>query len=91
MVLVGVVLKEVHLVALLFDGWKYVYSLLWDHLSVQALLSNKQWGFQPSKSTVTSLLSATYDWQNIIDKRGSAIFFDMQKAFDYFPPPEPHV
>ena len=40
--------------------------------SVQASLSNKQWGFQPGKSTVASLLSATYEWQNIIDKRGSA-------------------
>ena len=45
---------------------KYIYSLLWDHLSVQAPLSNKQWGFQPGKSTVASLLSATYEWNGRI-------------------------
>ena len=46
---------------------KYVHSILWDHLLQQAPLSSNQWRYQSGKSTVTSLLAATNDWQNNLD------------------------
>ena len=66
---------------------KYVCSLLWYHLEEHAPLSTNQCGFQAGKSTVTALLTATSEWQRILDLQGSVmcIFFDLKKAFDTVP------
>ena len=50
-------------------------------------LSNKQWGFQSGKSTVTVLLSVAHDWFQALEagQEVCSIFFDLRKAFDSVP------
>ena len=58
-----------------------------DHLSVNHPLANTQWGFQPAKSTVSALLSTTYDWLEEM-KAGRdicSVLLDLKKAFDTVP------
>ena len=40
---------------------KYIYCLIADHLLTFHPISDIQWGFQASKSTVTALLTVTDD------------------------------
>ena len=57
------------------------------HLKQFCPLTNKQWGFQKRKSTVTGLLSVTHDWLQILENGDEVctVFFDLQKAFDSVP------
>ena len=50
-------------------------------------LCNRQWDFQPGKSTVTALLSVTHDWFKSLESGHDvcSIFFDLRKAFDSVP------
>ena len=50
-------------------------------------LCNRQWGFQPGKSTVTALLSVTHNWFKSLESGHDvcSIFFDLRKAFDSVP------
>ena len=41
---------------------RHFHQLVTAHLSDNHPLANTQWEFQPAKSTVTALLSTTYDW-----------------------------
>ena len=66
---------------------RHYHHLITDHLKEHRPLSNKQWGFQPGKSTVTSLLSVTNEWFQALEKglEVGAVFFDLRKAFDTVP------
>ena len=61
--------------------------LLADYLYENDLLSNKQWGFQHGKSTVTALLHVTNQWFQLLEEGQEvcAVFFDIRKAFDTVP------
>ena len=50
-------------------------------------LAESQWGSLHGKSTVTGLLTTTYNWLNVLEGGGeiSAIFFNLRKAFDLIP------
>ena len=54
------------------------------HLDELTPLSTNKCGFQAGKPTVTALLTATSEWQRILDLQGSVlcILFDLKKAFD---------
>ena len=43
-----------------------------------------QWGVQPAKSTVSALLSTTYDWLEEMEAGRDicSVFLDLKKAFD---------
>ena len=66
---------------------RHYHHLITDHLKEHRPLSNKQWGFQPGKSIVTSLLSVTNEWFQALEKgmEVGAVFFDLRKAFDTVP------
>ena len=40
---------------------RHIHQVITTHLNETRPLSNKQWGFQPGKSTVTALLTVTHD------------------------------
>lgn len=52
----------------------HVCHLLTQHMSSDHPLANSQWGFQSGESTVTALLTTTYDWFEELES-GSAFFF----------------
>ena len=66
---------------------KHVYKLLWQHLNANGLVSDSQWGFCPSRSTVTALLSTFHAIFQLLEKGSDVclIFFDLRKAFDSVP------
>ena len=66
---------------------KHVYKLLWQHLNASGLVSDSQWGFCPSRSTVTALLSTFHAIFQLLEKGSDVclIFFDLRKAFDSVP------
>ena len=66
---------------------RHLYLLLADYLYENDLLSNKQWGFQHGKSTVTALLHVTNQWFQLLEEGQEvcAVFFDIRKAFDTVP------
>jgi len=39
---------------------RHIYSIVYEHLAEQELLSDAQLGFSPGKSTVTALVSLSY-------------------------------
>ena len=47
---------------------KHVYKLLWQHLNANGLVSDSQWGFCPSRSTVTALLSTLHAIFQLLEK-----------------------
>lgn len=51
------------------------------------LLSDKQFGFIPGRSTVLQILHVIDEWTRIVDEGGEAdvIYMDFQKAFDKVP------
>ena len=65
----------------------HVYKLLWQHLNANGLVSDSQWGFCPSRSTVTALLSTFHAIFQLLEKGSDVclIFFDLRKAFDSVP------
>ena len=48
---------------------RHFHQYVTKHLNECHPLSNKQWGFQSGKSTVTALLSVTHDWFQALDKK----------------------
>ena len=61
---------------------RHIYSIVYEHLAEQKLLSDVQLGFSPGKSTVTALVSLSYGKMVLI----SNLFFDLHKAFDSVDP-----
>ena len=66
---------------------RHLHQYVTNHLNEHHPLSNKQWGFQSGKSTVTALLSVTHDWFQALESGQEVcfIFFDLKKAFDSVP------
>ena len=66
---------------------RHFHQYVTKHLNEYHPLSNKQWGFQSGKSTVTVLLSVTHDWFQALEagQEVCSIFFDLRKAFDSVP------
>ena len=66
---------------------RHFHQYITKHLNEHHPLSNKQWGFQSGKSTVTALLSVTHDWFQTLEagQEVCSIFFDLRKAFDSVP------
>ena len=66
---------------------RHFHSLITEHLSDIHYPFDQQWGFQPKKSTTTSLLLTLHDWLQHVDngKEVCAVFFDLKKAFDSVP------
>ena len=66
---------------------RHIHQAITTHLNEIRPLSNKQWGFQPGKSTVTALLAVTYDWLKALESRHNvcSIFLDLRKAFNSVP------
>ncbi len=57
------------------------------HVLANNLLSDRQFGFCQNSSTMEAILSATRDWHDTLEQRGSVVcvFLDMAKAFDSLP------
>ena len=66
---------------------RHFHQYVTKHLNEYHPLSNKQWGFQSGKSTVTALLSVTHDWFQALEagQEVCSTFFDLRKAFDSVP------
>ena len=66
---------------------RHIHQVITTHLNETRPLSNKQWGFQPGKSTVTALLAVTHDWLKALESRHNvcSVFLDLRKAFDSVP------
>ena len=66
---------------------RHFHQLITDNLSDNHPLPNTQWGFQPAKSTVSALLSTTYDWLEEMEAGRDicSVFLDLKKAFDMVP------
>ena len=66
---------------------RHIHQAITTHLNEIRPLSNKQWGFQPGKSTVTALLAVTHDWLKALESRHNvcSVFLDLRKAFDSVP------
>ena len=63
---------------------KIIFSQLYDYLSRNYLLSNRQSGFRPNHSTTTALLKVTEDWLDSLDRGNlvGIVMLDLKKAFD---------
>ena len=61
-----------------------LYSQLYDYLSENGILSEKQFGFRKYHSTVAALLDATNSWYINMDRKmfNLVVFIDLKKAFD---------
>ena len=59
---------------------RHFHHYISHHLKQFCPLTNKQWGFQKRKSTVTGLLSVTHDWLQILENGDEVctVFFDLQ-------------
>lgn len=63
---------------------RLIYDQLYEYLSVNNLLSESQSGFRRFHSTMTTLLDATTEWYENMDKGklNCVVFLDLSKAFD---------
>ena len=67
---------------------KFLESIIKDnillHLSAASLLSPHQNGFLPKRSTLSALLTTTFDWLNSFCtyRYNHCVFFDLSQAFD---------
>ena len=63
---------------------KLAHDQFFDFLRANELLSENQFAFRKSHSTITSMLNITETWYKNIDKRkrNVSIFLDLKKAFD---------
>ena len=66
---------------------RHIYNMILYHINDTSPLSNKQWGYQGGKSTVSALLAVTHDWFKTLEMKQEVctIFFDLKKAFDSVP------
>ena len=66
---------------------KHIRQLMEDHLNETGQLSSNQWGFRSKRSTVSALVSVTYDWISVLENGDEvgAVFLDYSKAFDSVP------
>ena len=66
---------------------KHIHRILMEFLSSEGLLSDDQYGFCKSRSTVVPLLLATHDLHKSLESKHqvACIFFDFNKAFDSVP------
>ncbi len=58
-----------------------------DHLVKNKLLSDRQYGFIPKRSTVLQLLKVLDDWTDLVDRgvQVDTVFLNFMKAFDQVP------
>ena len=63
---------------------KIIFCQLYDYLSKNYLLSNRQSGFRPNHSTTTALLKVTEEWLDSLDRGNlvGIVTLDLKKAFD---------
>ncbi len=66
---------------------KIVRNWIMDHMENNNLLSAKQYGFIPGRSTTLQLLKVTEEWTKKLDEGETTdvIFMDFKKAFDSVP------
>ena len=63
---------------------KIIFDEIYEHLTTNKLLFDKQSGFRPGDSTINQLLSITHDIYNAFEHHHDtrAAFLDISKAFD---------
>ena len=63
---------------------KIIFDEIYEHLTANKLLSDRQSGFRPGDSTINQLLSITHDIYNAFEHHHGtrAVFLDISKAFD---------
>ena len=66
---------------------RHIHGKILMHLQSAYPLSESQWGFCSGKSTMQALLTATNDWQEMMESgiEAAAVFFDFTKAFNSVP------
>ena len=67
---------------------KFVRQTIVDHMHINNLLSNDQYGFRSDRSCTTQLLSVMEEWTELIDNEKTdidTVYFDFRKAFDTVP------
>ena len=75
-------ISVISVVAKVFE--RIVYDQLYNFLSTEGIISDKQSGFRSLHSTVSALLEATDSWAFNIDRGyvNAVVFLDLKKAFD---------
>ena len=63
---------------------KIIFDEIYEHLTANKLLSDKQPGFRRGDSTINQLLSITHDIYNAFEHHHDtrAVFLDISKAFE---------
>ena len=63
---------------------KIIFDEIYEHLTANKLLSDKQSGFRPGDSTINQLLSITHEIYDTFEHHNDtrAVFLDISKAFD---------
>lgn len=66
---------------------KHVNRLVRDHLVANNLISPKQWGFTPGRTTASALTSTLHNALQAMEQGADLgmVFFDLRKAFDSVP------
>ena len=66
---------------------RIIREIVVNHLSLNNLLSDCQFGFVKNRSTITQLLSVLEDWTDAMDKnlQVDTVYLDFRKAFDSVP------
>ncbi len=64
-----------------------MHTIILRHSMANNLISPKQWGFLPSRSTSSALLKVTSDWLQLLENKEAVwiVYFDLKKAFDTVP------
>ena len=66
---------------------KHMKAKLEEHLQTHAPISQQQWGFMSSRSSISALIQVVDSWAQAFDQGYEicVIFFDIQKSFDTVP------
>ena len=66
---------------------KVVHGQVVQHLFINNILSDRQFGFLPRSSTTDALTTALHEWHSHLDEHKSVAMtlFDLSKAFDRVP------
>jgi hypothetical protein len=66
---------------------RIIHKHILDHLNVNNILTNRQFGFLPKSSTSDAFITALHDWYDYLENRNSVAvaLFDLSKAFDKVP------